>query len=273
MVERPLILFTNDDGIESPGLWAVVEAFSNLGELLVAAPCEQQSGTGRSMPSSKTGRIHAWDCPLDLPDCHAFCVDGTPAQAVQFAVLELADRKPSLVVSGINYGDNTGNVVTISGTIGAAIEATSLGIPALAVSQQTRHGLHSSYSTEVDFRIASRVARYFGQRLIEPFQMPADVDFLKIDLPLGVTEKTAWRFTRLSRHRVYWPLRPERKDRSDEARLKYAQQFDPAEAEPESDVYAVLFEGLVAITPISLDFSSRTDLPALQRSLCIDPCF
>ena len=124
--EKPIILFTNDDGIESPGLWAAVAAFRDVGRLLVVAPREQQSGMGRSMPHASEGRIYPYEAPIDCPDCRAYAVDGTPAQAVQHAILELAEDKPALLVSGINYGENTGNGVTISGTVGAALEGASL---------------------------------------------------------------------------------------------------------------------------------------------------
>ncbi len=135
--ERPLILFTNDDGIGSPGLWTVVDAFCDLGDVLVVAPREQQSGTGRSMPVTSSGRIHKEQRTIMGTIRDVYSVEGTPAQAVQHGVFELSDRLPALCVSGINYGENTGNGVTISGTVGAALEAASLGIPAIAVSQQT----------------------------------------------------------------------------------------------------------------------------------------
>src|SRR5687768_12954342 len=111
--QRPLILFTNDDGIESPGLWAAVKAFEGFGDLLVVAPHEQQSGMGRSLPRFSKGHIFPLkNLPVQIEACTAFSVDGTPAQAVQHGVLELANHLPALVVSGINYGDNTGNGVT-----------------------------------------------------------------------------------------------------------------------------------------------------------------
>src|SRR5215467_7022964 len=143
--ERPLILFTNDDGIASPGLWAVVDAFYDVGDVLVVAPREQQSGMGRSLPVTSEGRIIEQERLIRGEPNKVYAVDGTPAQAVQHGVIELADRLPSLVVSGINYGENCGNGVTISGTVGAALEAASLGIPAIAVSQQTAFDLHKSY--------------------------------------------------------------------------------------------------------------------------------
>jgi 5'-nucleotidase len=264
--EQPVILFTNDDGIESPGLWSAVEAYSDLGELLVCAPREQQSGMGRSLPIASEGRIYAREVTINGHAVTVYAADGTPAQTVQHGVLELAPRQPALVVSGINYGENTGNGVTVSGTVGAAIEAASLGIPALAVSQQTPKGLHLSYSPDVDFSAAAHFARYFGERLMKG-ALPDDVDLLKIDVPLNATPKTEWRMTRLSRRRVYWPTRPERVALNEIGRLGYALDMDPALAEPDSDVYTVLHEGLVSVTPISLDMTSRTDLFRLGQIL------
>lgn len=264
--EQPIILFTNDDGIESPGLWSAVEAYHGLGELLVCAPREQQSGMGRSLPIASEGRIYAREVNINGSAVTAYAADGTPAQTVQHGVLELAPRQPALVVSGINYGENTGNGVTVSGTVGAAIEAASLGIPALAISQQTPKGLHLSYSPDVDFSAAAHFARYFGERLMKG-ALPDDVDLLKIDVPLNATPDTEWRMTRLSRRRVYWPTRPERVALNEIGKLGYALDMDPAHAEPDSDVYTVLHEGLVSVTPISLDMTSRTDLFRLGQIL------
>lgn len=269
MSERPLILFTNDDGIASPGLWAAAGAFADIGDILIVAPREQQSGMGRSLPNTSEGRIYPHEVELNgkgFPYT-AYAVDGTPAQAVQHGVLELSDRLPALVVSGINYGENTGNGVTISGTVGAALEAASLGIPAIAISQQMPQDLHLSYSTAVDFTAAASFARKFGQWLIENSQRPDDVDVLKIEIPANATPDTEWRSTRLSRRRVFWPTRPERVALSDSGKLGYHFDADPAQAEPDSDVYVVLHEHLVSVTPISLDLTSRTDLFRLQQIL------
>ncbi len=265
--ERPLILFTNDDGIASPGLWAVAEAFADVGDILIAAPRVQQSGMGRSLPVSSEGRLIAYENPEALFAYRAFAVDGTPAQSVQHGILELADRRPALVVSGINYGENTGNGVTISGTVGAALEAASFGVPALAVSQGMSIDLHMSYSRDVDFGPAAAFSRQFGLRLLQHPSQPDDVDVLKIEVPKGATLQTPWRVTRLSRRRVFWPTRPERVALGEIGRLGYHFDADPSKAEPDSDVYAVLHEGVVSVTPISLDLTSRTDLFRMQQIL------
>lgn len=264
--EQPLILFTNDDGIASPGLWASVEAFCDFAAVLVVAPRLQQSGTGRSMPVTSEGRLYEEERLIKGKTHKVYAVDGTPAQAVQHGVLELADRLPSLLVSGINYGENAGNGVTISGTVGAALEAASLGIPAIAISQQTRVDLHLTYSNNVDFSAAAYFAHKFGEWVMNNVR-PDDVDVLKIDVPLNATPETEWKTTRISRRRVYWPTRPERVALNDVGHIGYRFASDPAEAEPDSDVYVVLHEGLVSVTPMSLDLTSRTDLYRLDQLL------
>lgn len=264
---KPLILFTNDDGVESPGLWESVRAFNGLGDLLVVAPKHQQSGMGRSLPGFSKGILHPHAVPDDIQDCVAYGAEGTPAQTVQHAVLELADRKPALCISGINYGDNTGNGVTISGTVGAAIEAASLDIPAIAISQQTPFDLHLTYSDGVDFSTAAYFARLFGQYILEKSVLPDDVDILKVDVPWQATQDTEWRVTRISRRRVYWPTRPERASGDSPGKLGYKYNTDPSQAEPDSDVYTLLHEKQVSVSPMSLDMTSRTDLFRLKQIL------
>ncbi len=113
-MEQPLILVTNDDGIESRGLWAAVEAVLPLGEVLVVAPDRQWSGGGRSMPPDVTGRLTPASRWVNGTYVTAYAVDASPALAVTHAVMELAPRPLSLVVSGINSGANLGIEVTIA---------------------------------------------------------------------------------------------------------------------------------------------------------------
>ncbi len=266
-MERPIILFTNDDGIKSPGLWAAVKAFDGLGELLVVAPCEQQSGMGRSMPMLNEGRIYKHEIPVEDLDCEAYAVEGSPAQTVQHAMLELAKRKPALVVSGINYGENVGSGVTISGTVGAAMEGASFGIPSLAASVQTPFDMHMSNSDEVDFGPATYFTRKFGQWLMKTDSLPNDVYMLKLDLPMTATLETEWRITRVSRRRVFWPVTPEREKLSDAGRIGYRYHGDPSLTEPDSDIHTVLHDKLVSVTPMSLDLTSRADFSQLREML------
>ncbi|MBP7690413.1 MAG: 5'/3'-nucleotidase SurE [Anaerolineales bacterium] len=265
MADR-LILLTNDDGIHSPGLWAAAATLQALGEVVVVAPQNQCTSIGRSMPTHSTGRI------ATLTQAHAgrvwtaYAVDGTPAQAVQHALLEILPRRPDLVVAGINYGDNVGTGVTVSGTVGATLEAASFGVPALAVSQDTDPEHHYSHSEEVDFSGAGYFTAYFAARMLAA-PLPADVDILKIEVPRHATPATRWRMTRLSRTRFYFPVKAERLDWSQPGPLGYRVEIEHDRLEPDSDVRAVAVDGVVAVTPLSVDLTSRVDLDSLARQL------
>jgi 5'-nucleotidase len=254
--QRPLIVCTNDDGIKSPGLWAAAHALEALGDVLVVAPRQQQTAAGRGMPVTHEGRIYRQQFHLNGQQHEGYAVDGSPAQAVIHALLELVDRQPALLVSGINYGENAGSGITVSGTVGAALQAASMGIPALAMSQQTDITQHLSYSNTVDFTAAAYFARFFGEWLLHQ-ERPDDVDALKVDVPLGATTATPWCVTHVSHKDIYNPTAPVRKELSDVGRVGYEFTLDTAQAEPDSDIYAIFEKKVVAVTPISLDMTSR----------------
>ncbi len=266
MPEKPQILLTNDDGIDSPGLWAAAAALSGVGFVNVIAPRDQQSGTGRSLPVSSDGVIQTQKIQIKDQPWTVFAVGGTPAQAVLHGVLEIMPEPPDLVVSGINYGENVGTGVTISGTVGAALEAAAHGIPALAISLETEDHYHLTHSPEMDFSAAAHFAAYFG-RLLLARRMPADVDVLKVEVPASATPETPWRVTRLSRLRYYESLPPQRTSWEDPGSLRYRQARSADEFPPDSDVYTLGVARLVSVTPLSLDLTSRVNLRELDQSL------
>jgi len=265
-MEKKQILLTNDDGIQSPGLWAAAEALSDLGYVTVAAPREQSSGTGRSLPLGSDGTIHAETLNVRGKEWTVYAVGGTPAQAVLHGVLEISERRPDLVVSGINYGENVGDGVSISGTVGAALEGAGMHLPALAVSLETDPDHFLSYSREVDFSVAAQFTVRFARLLLEK-KFPPDVDVLKVDVPCSATPETAWEITRLSRQSYFVPLPPQRKSWAEPGKLDY--RVDPnLDQEPhDSDVYVLRGKHLVSVTPLSLDFTSRVDFGELDRLL------
>jgi 5'-nucleotidase len=260
------ILLTNDDGIASPGLWAAAERLTALGNVTVAAPREQSSGTGRSLPSSSDGIITRQSVVVGGKPHEAYAVGGTPAQAVLHGILEILHGMPALVVSGINYGENVGSGVTISGTVGAALEAASHGIPALAVSLETPMEEQLSYSTEIDFSVAAYFAAQFGRALLEK-SFPADVMALKIDVPSNATRHTPWQITRLAQQRYYEAVAPDRVDWAKSAPVGYRHAPDVANSERDSDVYVLLALRQVSVTPLSLDMTSRVNFAELDRLL------
>jgi len=265
MSEPKLILLTNDDGVKSPGLWAAAEVLSALGTVFVAAPRHQSTAAGRSMPMHSKGSIHPIRVKHNGQTWAAYGIEGTPAQVVQHALLELLPRPPDLIVSGINYGENVGTGVTISGTVGAALEGASFGVRGLAVSLQTDKQYHLSHSTEVDFSAAAFFAHKFAQILLK-LKFPTDVDVLKVEVPQTATRRTVWQVTRLSRTRYYIPTKPERHKLTDLARIGYTRLVETHLLESDSDVQALLNQR-VSVTPLSLDMTARTKLTTLERRL------
>lgn len=264
--ERPLILVTCDDGVRSPGLRAAVRAVLPLGDVLVAAPLEQQTGAGRSLFSFDEGSIARVDCEVDGQQVLAYTIHASPAQVVLHALLELVPRKPTLCVSGINFGENVGSRVTSSGTVGAAMEAAADGVPALAASLETEPAYHRQHSEEVDFTAATHFTRYFAAQLLGK-KMPSDVDVLKLDVPDDATPATLWRVTRLSREGYFRALHSGRTHLAEKRRLRYGISVDFDRLEADSDVHALMVDRVVAVTPISLDLTSRVLLSELQALL------
>lgn len=266
MNDKPQILLTNDDGIRSPGLWAAASALSEIGFVHVTAPRDQYSGAGRSLPSTSDGIIEPRQITVNGKEWTVYSVGGTPAQSVLHAVTEILPRCPDLVVSGINYGENVGSGVTVSGTVGAALEAAGLGIPALAISLETKLEHHLSYSEDVDFSAAAYFSAYFGRLLLKK-QLPADVDVLKVEVPSDATISTPWEVARLSSKRYFVPLKPERADWGSPAKVGYRLADDFADDRPDTDIYILRVKRLVAVTPLSLDMTSRVDLNVFEEGL------
>lgn len=261
---KPQILLTNDDGIRSPGLWAAAESLSKIGYVTITAPRDQSTGAGRSLPNTSDGIIHEERLQVNSQEWSVFAVGGSPAQAVLHGVYEVLKHKPDLVVSGINYGENVASGVTISGTVGAALEAASLGIPAIAVSLEADSKYHLSYSNDVNFSVAAdftaRIARLFLWK-----KFPADVNVLKVDVPSDAKLDTPWQWTRVSPQRYYEPVAPDRKSWDVPAVMGYREAGILDGEAKDTDVYALRVQRIVSVSPLSLDLTSRVDFDELNK--------
>jgi len=254
-MNKKQILLTNDDGIRSPGLWAAAEALSALGFVTIAAPREQSSGVGRSLPTTSTGIIETETLTIHGQQWTVYAIGGTPAQSVQHGILEILPAKPDLVVSGINYGENLATGITVSGTVGAAMEAASYGIPALAVSLETDKEHHLSYSTEVDFSTAAHFTGMIASRILR-HGLPSGAELLKLDVPSTATPAIPVEWTRLSHQRYFHPTKPNRNDWSQPGPVGYEAQFDLAHEPQDTDLYVLLGKRHVSLTPLSLNFTA-----------------
>lgn len=157
-MKRPLILVSNDDGIEAPGIRLLVELMQELGEVVVVAPDGPQSGMGHAITIGNTLRLTRTDI---YPEIISYKCSGTPADCVKLAKHHvLKDKKPDLVVSGINHGSNTSISVLYSGTMSAAIEAAIEGMPAIGFSL-------CDYANDANFEHTREVVLKIAQQVLE----------------------------------------------------------------------------------------------------------
>ena len=259
------ILLSNDDGIDSPGLWAAAEALDELGYVTVAAPRDHMSATGRGFQKNSDGTITTKKLTVNGKEWDVFAVGGSPSQSVAHAILEIVPHKPDLVVTGINFGENFGTDVTYSGTVGAAIEAASLGIPALAMSQQILIESWDDFHDDVDFTISAYFTRFFADLMLKK-QMPEDVHVLNVVVPAGATEKTPWQVTPLADFRYFRPYIVREGRFEDKGRIT-SHILAESEITPGNDVHTVRIEKKIAVTPLSINLTSRTDLHTFEEFL------
>lgn len=256
----PLILLVNDDGIKSPGLLALAQGMSGIGELLIVAPEKQQTSMGRALAG--TGRTTAVDYRVAGRKVAAYAVAGSPALAVRVALFGVAKRRPALIVSGINYGENVGSGLTASGTIGAAIEGAADGLAALAISRATLPEFNKSYSDSIDFRAAAHFARLFALLVLKA-GLPAGAEVLNINVPEGASERTPWRWTRPGRSSYYRSI----------VRIGKRGPFlagtevyvNPATLRPDWDIQATAVDRVVSVSPLRFDLAAEIQPRELAR--------
>lgn len=175
-MSKPLILVVNDDGITAPGIRALVEAVSNLGEVVVVAPDSPQSGMGHAITINNPLRLKKSNI---FGDILAYECSGTPADCVKLGVDKVLHRQPDLCVSGINHGSNSSINIIYSGTMSAAMEASLEGIPSVGFSL-------CDYAHDADFSTAALFANHIAS-LILKFGLPKYA-LLNVNIPKGAAQ-------------------------------------------------------------------------------------
>jgi len=255
------VLLTNDDGIRATGLDELRKALMEVPgvELSVVAPATNQSATARSITTRRPLEVEE----IDFGDgTVGYAADGTPVDCVRLAMLGLVEGfEPDIVVAGINHGSNLGDDITYSGTVAAALEALVLGIPGIAVSQQ-------SNAREMDFRLGSRfaferaadfVARVVAQ--LDEVPLPQGT-LLNINVPAG--EPHGVQVTRLGKRIYRDELKLDAED-EDRGRRYWIYGADPGfHDEPGTDL-AAINAGRIAVTPLHFDLTDAAGLDVLSR--------
>ena len=247
------ILVSNDDGYRAPGINALREALSTLGDVTVVAPDRNRSGASNSLTLDVPLRV------FEATEPNVYFVQGTPTDCVHLAVSGLFDFEHDIVVSGVNDGENLGDDVLYSGTVAAAIEGRFLGLPTIAVSLCTTPG------SGRHFESAGEVARRLVAQLVgKPLHQGSLI--LNVNVPdVPFEQLRGFRSTRLgNRHRS------ERIVPAKDPKGRPVYWVGPAGAEqdagPGTDFEAVL-ERFVSVTPLQIDLTRHAALPVLEAWL------
>lgn len=172
MTKKPLILVTNDDGINAPGIRTLIEVMNTIGDVVVVAPDSPQSGMGHAITIDSTLYVRQLSTNNDVT--LKYSCSGTPADCVKLGVREILDKKPDLCVSGINHGSNSSINVIYSGTMSAAIEAGIEGIPAIGFSLL-------DYNWEADFEACKPFVKIITENVLQ-HGLPKDT-VLNVNIP------------------------------------------------------------------------------------------
>jgi 5'-nucleotidase len=238
------ILVTNDDGVRAPGILAVALALRTLGEVTVVAPADDQSGVGHAISISDPIYVDHVQLPEGIA---ATALTATPASCVKMALEALIDRKPDLVVSGINRGYNLGMTAYVSGTVAAAREAALNGIPAIASSLALAGDPHYEAAAEMTRQVAAYVKTH---------GLGAGV-FLSVNIPAGAV--TTLRGFRVTTQSALGGTERFEEQKSPLGRQYFWDIYRAPDRDVEgTDVWATA-QGYVAVTPLKVgEFDRKT---------------
>ena len=252
MSSEPLILVTNDDGVNAPGLLALRQAMQSLGRVVVVAPLRDNSAVSHSLTMDRPLRVRSIGDDI-------YAIDGTPTDCVTIGVEKILAERPALVASGINPGANLGDDISYSGTVSAAIEATMLGIPAFAVSLAA--------SDLFCYQVAAKHAEMVGRGILQQ-GLPRDT-LLNVNVPEGEAAAIKGvRFTRQGR-RVYEGAIKETADPWGRKHYWIGGGTPLWDNGDDADAN-VLQDGFVSVTPLHLDLTNHDALACLRKQWSFD---
>lgn len=248
--KKPLILVTNDDGYYAPGIEALTEVAMKFGEVLKVAPDKPQSGMGHAITINDMLRLEK----VNSKGYEGYQCTGTPVDCVKIALDVILDRKPDLILSGINHGSNASINVIYSGTMSAAMEGYIEGIPSIGFSLL-------DHSVDADFE----TAKFYAEKIIataldntgSPFCLNVNIPKLNKDLIKGI------RCCRQA-HAKWWEEFDKRTDPSGREYFWLTGHFEQFEDSEEVDLWA-LKEGFVSIVPVSADLTNFETLDHLKQ--------
>jgi 5'-nucleotidase len=254
------VLITNDDGIEAEGLRALHRALCGVDglDVVVIAPDSNRSATARSITTRTPLAVE--EIRMDDGSI-GYATDGTPVDCVRFADLELGGRRPELIVSGINHGSNMGDDITYSGTVAAAFEGIVLGIPAIAVSQQSS-ALEMGFlpGRRFDFEAAAAIGAELVRRALESPLRPGTL--LNVNCPGAPPHGVE--ITRLGKRVYEDELKLIDEDKAGRRRYRIY-GFAPSHVDEEGTDLTAVARGFVSVTPVHFDLTDLEGIDALHE--------
>ncbi len=254
MSEKPLILVTNDDGITAPGIRHLISIMKTIGEVVVVAPDRPQSGMGHAITISDN--LYCDPVTIDkYSEVKEYSCSGTPADCVKIGTQEILDRKPDLLVSGINHGSNASINVIYSGTMSAAVEAGIEGIPAIGFSLL-------DYSMEADFKPTTKYIKRITQEVITQGLPQGCV--LNVNFP--VTESSNIKGVKICRQaKAHWQEQFDKRS-NPQGRDYYwlSGEFINEDKGLDTDIEA-LEQNYVSVVPVQFDLTAHQALSGLKQ--------
>jgi len=248
---KPYVLLTNDDGIAAPGLFALYKEIAKVADVVVVAPDKERSAAGHSITIANPLRV------TDFEKNGSFfghAVSGTPADCVKIAYYAILDRKPDAVISGINFGSNTGINIIYSGTVSAATEATFLEIPAFAISLTTY--------TNPFFDAAAEFARKFLPRILKNDLPPGTL--LNVNVPNVPKDKI--KGTKITKHgNAIWI---DRYDKRSDPRNHTYYWLTGTRADIDKSIEVddgAIDKNYISITPIQFDLTNYAAMETMKN--------
>lgn len=247
-----LILVTNDDGLDAKGIASLIKAVEPLGNIIVVAPMEPQSGMSQAITVKHPLRVRK----AQLNGCESYAISGTPTDCVKLAFNQILPRKPDLLVSGINHGSNSSTSVLYSGTLGAALEGCVNNIPSIGFSL-------ISYDPDANFDAAVHYTHKIVARVLEE-GLPEKV-CLNVNIPAGPLEEI--KGIKICRQTIgFW--QEEFDKRTDPAGREYywltGEYFNTEPKATDTDEWA-LKNNYVAIVPMRIDLTCYTTMEQLKN--------
>lgn len=250
-LSKPLIFVTNDDGIFAKGIASLVEAVQPFGEVVVIAPDKPQSGMGHAITINSILRMNRSEI---FGEITAYTCTGTPVDCVKLGIYELMKRKPDLIVSGINHGDNASTNVLYSGTMSAAVEGAIENIPSIGFSLADFHA-------DADFTGAKIIVEKMVQTVLSN-KMPEGT-CLNVNIPSIPAEKIKGIKICRGAHAMWADSFDKRLDQFGNPYFWMSGQFEAADKTEDTDLWA-LENDFASIVPIQFDMTAYRAIENLK---------